>query len=198
MSHSKPNIWGQSWFYCTKCPLFQPQHNTAETSGEGKKTVEQSSLYHQSDHWELHNTAETLGQCRETVKQSSLYHRSDRWELQTDFLLCDHQRRLKASAFVMRPSDHMSTTLASIAIGIILCMHVPSQWETTLQCNVVSHWLGAYTKSNWSLLLSNQATSIDGQDQIEGQTYGCPCINITPSASRFQGILSAIVNDVES
>ena len=26
----------------------------------------------------------------------------------------------------------------------------PSQWET-LQCNVVSHWLGAYTK--WSLLI---------------------------------------------
>ena len=25
----------------------------------------------------------------------------------------------------------------------------PSQWETTLQCNVVSHWLGAYTE--WSL-----------------------------------------------
>ena len=24
-----------------------------------------------------------------------------------------------------------------------------SQWETTLQCDVVSHWLGAYTK--WSL-----------------------------------------------
>ena len=24
--------------------------------------------------------------------------------------------------------------------------HVPSQWETTLHCNVVSHWLGAYTK----------------------------------------------------
>ena len=27
--------------------------------------------------------------------------------------------------------------------------YAPSQWETTLQCNVVSHWLGAYTK--WSL-----------------------------------------------
>ena len=26
-----------------------------------------------------------------------------------------------------------------------------SQWETTLQCNVASHWLGAYTK--WSLLI---------------------------------------------
>ena len=25
----------------------------------------------------------------------------------------------------------------------------PSQWETTLQCNVVSRWLGTYTK--WSL-----------------------------------------------
>ena len=24
-------------------------------------------------------------------------------------------------------------------------MYAPSQWETTLQCNVVSHWLGAYT-----------------------------------------------------
>ena len=29
-------------------------------------------------------------------------------------------------------------------------VYAPSQWETTLQCNVVSHWLGAYTK--WSLL----------------------------------------------
>ena len=28
-------------------------------------------------------------------------------------------------------------------------MNAPSQWETTLQCNVVSHWLGAFTK--WSL-----------------------------------------------
>ena len=25
-------------------------------------------------------------------------------------------------------------------------VYAPSQWETTLQCNVVSHWLGAYTK----------------------------------------------------
>ena len=33
--------------------------------------------------------------------------------------------------------------------NISLFMHVPSQWETTLQCNGVSHWLGAYTK--WSL-----------------------------------------------
>ena len=29
-------------------------------------------------------------------------------------------------------------------------LYVPSQWETTLQCNVVSHWLGAFIK--WSLL----------------------------------------------
>ena len=28
-------------------------------------------------------------------------------------------------------------------------MYAPSQWETTLQCNVVSHWLGAYAE--WSL-----------------------------------------------
>ena len=30
-------------------------------------------------------------------------------------------------------------------------VYVPSQWEATLQCNVVSHWLGTYTK--WSLIL---------------------------------------------
>ena len=28
-------------------------------------------------------------------------------------------------------------------------VYAPSQWETTLQCNVVFHWLGACTK--WSL-----------------------------------------------
>ena len=27
-------------------------------------------------------------------------------------------------------------------------VYAPSQWEATLPCNVVSHWLGAYTK--WS------------------------------------------------
>ena len=30
-------------------------------------------------------------------------------------------------------------------------VNAPSQWETTLQCNVVSYWLGAYTQ--WSLQL---------------------------------------------
>ena len=34
--------------------------------------------------------------------------------------------------------------------GLDTQVHAPSQWETTLQCNVVSHWLGAYIK--WSLI----------------------------------------------
>ena len=29
-------------------------------------------------------------------------------------------------------------------------VHAPSQWEMMLHCNVISHWLGAYTK--WSLM----------------------------------------------
>ena len=29
-------------------------------------------------------------------------------------------------------------------------MYAPSQWEMMLHCNVISHWLGAYTK--WSLM----------------------------------------------
>ena len=34
-------------------------------------------------------------------------------------------------------------------------MNVPSQWETILHCNVISHWLGTYTKrsSNVSPLM---------------------------------------------
>ena len=47
-------------------------------------------------------------------------------------------------------------TYKSISVGHVghcsrdQSVHAPSQWETTLHCNVVSHWLGAYTK--WSLL----------------------------------------------
>ena len=40
-------------------------------------------------------------------------------------------------------------------------VYVLSQWETTLHCNIVSHWLGAYTK--WSLLYiesSSRATLV--------------------------------------
>ena len=36
-------------------------------------------------------------------------------------------------------------------------VYAPSQWETTLYCNVVSHWLGAYTKLfldvYWNILI---------------------------------------------
>ena len=39
-----------------------------------------------------------------------------------------------------------------------LFVHAPSQWETTLHCNVVSHWLGAYTK--WSLLCKDPPASL--------------------------------------
>ena len=39
-------------------------------------------------------------------------------------------------------------------------VYEPSQWETTLQCNVVSHWLGAYTK--WCLMLHVENDSMDG------------------------------------
>ena len=41
-------------------------------------------------------------------------------------------------------------------------VYVPNQWQTTLQCNVVSYWLGTYTK--WSLfrwaLLSDTVCAI--------------------------------------
>ena len=44
----------------------------------------------------------------------------------------------------------------STGTGIIF-MYAPSQWETALQCKVVSHWLGTCTK--WSLLELPQSCS---------------------------------------
>ena len=35
----------------------------------------------------------------------------------------------------------------------------PSEWETTLQCNVVSHWLGACTTSSMHVITDLQHTS---------------------------------------
>ena len=34
-------------------------------------------------------------------------------------------------------------------------VYAPSQWETTLHCTVVSHWLGAFT--NWSLVIRHES-----------------------------------------
>ena len=45
-------------------------------------------------------------------------------------------------------------------------VYAPSQWETTLHCNVVPHWLGAYTKWPWM--------------------WDCTWILSTPSSLKFQ------------
>ena len=47
-------------------------------------------------------------------------------------------------------------------------VNAPSQWEVTLHCNVVSHWLGAFTK--WSLgnhmISSGQWSNPEGCGQM--------------------------------
>ena len=45
----------------------------------------------------------------------------------------------------------LTTKLASLQLLVFRdhFVYAPSQWETALQCNIVSHWLGAYSK--WSL-----------------------------------------------
>ena len=52
----------------------------------------------------------------------------------------------------------------SLQSGIILC--VPSQWEMTLHCNVISHWLGTHTQ--WSLLqwCIHQCITLDLHDDV--------------------------------
>ena len=37
---------------------------------------------------------------------------------------------------------------------------VPSQWETTLQCSIVSHWLGAYIKQSLHMLCAGKMAHV--------------------------------------
>ena len=43
-------------------------------------------------------------------------------------------------------------------------VHVHSQWGTTLHCNVVSHWLGAFTK--WSLLSCTKPSDLSNPSAL--------------------------------
>ena len=50
-----------------------------------------------------------------------------------------------------------------MSVGYVLrdyFVYVPNQWETKLQCNVVSHWLGAYTERSLCSACSLCSTSV--------------------------------------
>ena len=52
-------------------------------------------------------------------------------------------------------------------------VYAPSQWETTLPCNVVSHWLGAFTI--WSLPSSVMHMKSLGLNSLAPERYSCTC-----------------------
>ena len=54
-----------------------------------------------------------------------------------------------------------------------LSVHAPSQWETTLHCNVVSHWLCTYTK--WSLWVHYRNNPPDNLEYVIEHNV---CLNI--------------------
>ena len=70
-------------------------------------------------------------------------------------------------------------------------MHAPCQWETTLHCNVVSHWLGAYT--TWSLVVLCYVIFDDAS--IWNTCDGSSLDNITVSQSM---IISSIRRPITS
>ena len=79
------------------------------------------------------------------------------WPLMHLFVFDDTACRLFAICrdhFVYAPSQWETTLQCNVVLHWLgACtrdfVYAPSQWETTLHCNVVPHWVGAYTK--WSL-----------------------------------------------
>ena len=55
---------------------------------------------------------------------------------------------------------------AKIVSGRDYFVHAPCQWETTLHCNVIAHWLGAYTNCSpfwwWLWMLCFYIWSVRG------------------------------------
>ena len=77
-----------------------------------------------------------------------------------------------------RASDDFEKRWGLIMIADAHFVSAPSQWKMTLQCNVVSHWLAAYTK--WSLhkpwhwlCRTNGSLSLTRKDRI-GVIYWAP------------------------
>ena len=68
--------------------------------------------------------------------------------------------------------SHMSIMASQITNNQDRFEHVVIQWETMLHCNVISHWLGAYTK--WSLnnlTVFQQRVQAGNQESIKTLHY---------------------------
>ena len=77
-------------------------------------------------------------------------------------------------------------------------MYAPSQWETTLHCNVVSHWLSAYTNDPgcftrgkelpWKLTwreLKHTPCSLWSSDKLFFQIYICIPVTVIQHCLRW-------------
>ena len=69
-----------------------------------------------------------------------------------------HVEKIYPSFSLLMPASNIVLVISVISVLAVPLLHyirnqfvyTPSQWEATLHCNVVCHWLGAYTK--WILL----------------------------------------------
>ena len=83
------------------------------------------------------------------LSSTDLYFRDFAWVIELDVCLFLLQLK-KLDGLVCNDTHYVD--ISSQCWRRDHFVYVPSQWETTLHCNVVSHWLGAYTK--WFLLTS--------------------------------------------
>ena len=57
-------------------------------------------------------------------------------------------------------------------------VNAPSQWEMTLHCNLVSHWLGAYTK--WSLNIMQSHITWGSKSEFKWKSWLELFVDIPP------------------
>ena len=101
----------------------------------------------------------------------------------------------KSRAFAIQASHiYIRTTYNRILFSLCYRDHfvyARSKWETTLHCNVVSHWLGAYTK--WSLCYSYAFSMFRWKSYAWRVSYGWSKCICWRKGHRSFGLLLCII-----
>ena len=94
---------------------------------------------------------------------------------------------LKSQPHLPGKNGLIETFMAAVRPRILLCMRQAN--ETALHCNVVSHWLGTYTKWSLAVCCCNTSLKLVPRANLSGNIYRSS--NSTMTCKRMQLLLVA-------